>query len=312
MRIIFFGTGNFGIPTVKRLINSEHDLLAVVTQPDKHSGRGWNMQAAPVKAFIEKAAPGMDVLQPVKVSETSFIDEMKALSADIFVVVDYGQLIPERLLNIPSGTCINLHPSLLPRYRGASPVNYAILNGDIEAGNTVIRMDAQMDSGDIVLQDEMLISEKETAPELHERLSQGGAELVLKAVELIESDEAIYEAQKDEEATYAPRLVKQDGLVDWKNSAVEIERQVRAMQPWPGAFTLWGGKTLKIFDSEIVCDVPAKASPGSVIDTTELIVATGEGSIRIKNLQIEGKKRMSATEFLRGYSIDEETVLGDE
>ncbi len=309
MRIVFFGTGKFAVPVLKRLLASDHEIAAVVTQPDKKKGRGWNVQPTPVKAVVEQMRPEVHVFQPEKASEASFIDEMRGMGADFFVVVDYGKKLPKVLLDLPGKYCINLHPSLLPKYRGAAPVNWAVLNGDKETGNTVIKMSEEMDAGDIIAQEKVEIGEDETAVSLLERLSRDGADLVMKVIDMAEAGEESFTAQDEKGASYAPRLTKEQGRIDWTISAAEITRKVKAMQPWPGAFTSLGGRTLKIIEACTESGT-SDAPPGAVTDVKAFIVSTGEGSVRIKMLQIEGKKIMPVREFLKGHRIEKGTVLG--
>lgn len=309
MKIIFFGTGKFSLPTLKKLTESHHRTLAVVTQPDRRRGRGWNLQPALVKALVEQISPGLHVFQPEKASDASFISAVKGMNADVIVVVDYGQILTDELLEAPQKCCINLHPSLLPAYRGASPINRAILNGEKKTGNTVIKMTSRMDAGDIILQEEMEIISDEDADSLSQRLSQSGAELVLKALEKIESGEKSFVKQDESRASYAPKLKKEEGEINWASQAEEISRKVRGMQPWPGAFTYLDGKVIKVLKAEATS--PEETAPaGAIVDTEKFIVATGKGAIKIKTLQMEGKKAVSSGEFLRGHHLEEGTILG--
>jgi methionyl-tRNA formyltransferase len=309
MRIIFFGTGTFGIPTLRRLIESPHKVLAVVTQPDRKKGRGWKVQPTPVKEFIGKTHPEMEVIQPGKASDPGFVKHLETMNADLFVVVDYGQILSKELLDVPSKYCVNLHPSLLPKYRGPSPVNWAIMNGDGETGNTVIKMNEHMDAGDMILQEETVLKGDETAGELLERLSCEGAGLVVKALELIEKGAENMVEQDESRVTHAPKLTKEMGRIDWNRPAQEIIRQVRAMSPWPGAFTYLDGKVLKVHKAEL-CDENAKGRPGEICDTEKFTISACNGKICVKVLQLEGKKAMSPGEFLRGYHIKDGTILG--
>ncbi|MBU1084488.1 MAG: methionyl-tRNA formyltransferase, partial [Candidatus Omnitrophica bacterium] len=250
MKIIFFGTGDFGLSTLKRLIKSGHDIAAVVTQPDKKKGRGMGVHPTPVKALIEDTMPGTDVLQPGKLTG-EFIEDIKRPEADVFVVVDYGKILPVSVLELPKRYCINLHPSLLPKYRGSSPVNQAILNGDAVTGNTVIKINERMDAGEILLQEEFIIGKDEDALSLSERLSAHGAELIIKTLDMIAAGKETLTAQDESEATYAAKLKKEDGEIDWTRTAEEIDRKIRGLKPWPGAFTYINGKMLKILEAEI-------------------------------------------------------------
>lgn len=310
MRIVFFGTGKFGIPTLERLVESRHKVAAVVSQPDRKKGRGMKIQPTPVKKFVWTSRPEIEVIQPEKASEKGFIEHIKTLKADVFVVIDYGQILKKELLEVPSKYCINLHPSLLPRYRGPSPVAWAILNGDKQTGNTVVKMNEKMDAGDIVLQKKAPIREDDTAGELLERLSYEGAELVLKAIEIIDSKAENIVPQNEKTATYAPKLTRDMGMIDWRDDAESIARKVRAMQPWPGAFTYLDGKVLKIIEVEAHDPRSTETDAGKVSAGEEFVVSACKGRIYIKMLQLEGKKVMSQEEFLRGYRIKANTILG--
>jgi len=314
MRIIFFGTGAFGIPSLKKIVKSGHDLAAVVTQPDRMRGRGWNVIPTAVKAHIQSTVPGMEILQPGKASDPDFLRIIEGKRAEIFVVIDYGQILVRRLMDMASKCCINLHPSLLPAYRGAAPINYAILNGEKKTGATVIRMDEKMDAGDIILQSETVINDSETAVDLGERLSQAGSELVMRSLELLEGEGVKYTEQDEGKVSYAPRLKKTDGKIDWGEPAEFISRKVRAMQPWPGAYTSYKNKGLKIQQAVIIDDKSAGGGypPGAVMDEKNLIVKAGRGCIKIVSLQPEGKRRMTAEEFRRGHDIPLGATLGEQ
>ena len=250
MRIIFFGTGKFAMPTIKSLLDSNHELAAVVTQPDSKQGRGWNLLPPLVKAFVEKAAPELEVLQPENASEEEFIRYLRAAGADVFVVVDYGKILPSEVLDVPKKGCLNLHPSLLPKYRGASPLNWVIVNGEKETGITVIMMNERMDAGSIVAQEATPIGE-EDAVELGERLSREGAGLVMKSLAAIADGSASPREQDEEKASYASKFKKNDGEVDWTQPAANICARIKGLQPWPGAFTRLDGRTLKILKAKV-------------------------------------------------------------
>ena len=310
MRIVFFGTGNFCLQALKKLINSDHEVVGVVTQPDKRKGRGWNINSGTIKAYLEQAWPGMDILQPENIREKEFIERLSTLDADVFVVIDYGKKLPEDVLNLPKKYCVNLHPSLLPKYRGAAPVNWAILNNEKKTGNTIFRMAEEMDAGDIICQNEMIIDERVTAVDLAERLSREGADLLIKALDLIESGDADLIAQDEGNVSFAPKLQKEDGRIDWHDPAVNIKLLIRAMQPWPGALTSLEGKKLKIFAAKVIEGIDLSGEPGTILAEGELIVQTGESALSITELQLEGKKRMKAEDFLRGAKVGKGTKLG--
>ncbi len=244
MRIVFFGSGDFGEPTLKKLLESKHEVAAVVTQPDRKKGRGWNVQPTPYKAFMEQAAPGVEVLQPEKVSDPELAVDLRKIEADVFIVIDYGQFLSKEILSVPKKYCINLHPSLLPKYRGAAPINRALMDGEKTTGNTVMKMNERMDAGDIILQEATPVLKDEDAVLLSARLADMGAALVMKALELIEQGSEKPSVQDEKSATYAKKLTKEDGLIDWSKSTEEIMRRVKGARPWPGAFTALDGKML--------------------------------------------------------------------
>ena len=310
MNIIFFGTGNFALETLKRLVGSHHNLLSVVTRPDRKKGRGWKVEPQPIKAFIQANCPKVPIFQPEKVSDNDFIEKLKGLYTDVFVVVDYGQILSEEVLRIPKKYCINLHPSLLPKYRGAAPVERAVLAGEKKTGNTIIVMNSRMDAGDIIAQVETTIAEREDAVRLSLRLSAEGADLMIKVLNEIASGEKKPRAQNEQAATYAPKLKKEEGKIDWSNSAEEIERKIRGLKPWPGAFTYLDGKMLKIIEAEIVVSANEDHSPGEVYGEKEIFVSTGKDSLLITKLQIEGKKIMPAEEFLKGRKLKYGKIFG--
>lgn len=312
MKIVFFGTGDFGIPTLKSLLSSPYELAAAVTRSDTRKGRGWNIVPTPVKDIMEKVAPGIPVLQPVKLSDPDFIENLKKFDADIFVVVDYGRILPSEVLNIPRKFCVNLHPSLLPLYRGPAPVNRAVLSGDKVTGNTVIKMNERMDSGDIIVQERIDTGEYDTADVLENKLSLRGAALILKALGLIDSGNASFVAQDESKATYAAKLEKQEGKIDWNLPASEIALKVRGLRPWPGAYTFLNGKVLKVLQAS-ACDMPkGKFAPGEILSAgAKFIVSTKEGALRVAKLQLEGKKAMTSDEFLKGHQGLAGKVLGE-
>ncbi|MBF0216258.1 MAG: methionyl-tRNA formyltransferase [Candidatus Omnitrophica bacterium] len=313
MRIIFFGTGDFAIPTLRKLLHSGNEIQCVVTQPDSRRGRGWNLLPSPVKAFAEKAAPGIPILQPVSASEEEFLSGIRSKKPDLIVVVDYGQFLKKALLEIPSMECVNLHPSILPKYRGAAPVNWAILNGETRTGVTVFRMSARMDAGDILFADELDIRENEKASDLLDRLSQKGADLIVGSLEKISSGRVTPKPQDEKAATFAPKLAKNDGEIDWKDGAERILRLVRAMDPWPSSWTRIEGRSLKILDASMADGGGSDSIPGTVTSEYPLIVKTGDNKgILINTLQMEGKKQMSAEEFIRGYGDIQWMVLGSQ
>jgi methionyl-tRNA formyltransferase len=311
MRVVFFGTGNFGIPTLKGLLRSTHAVAAAVTRPDVRKGRGWNVLPTPVKEIAEKVAPGMMVLQPEKLTDEGFLENLRNLNADVFVVVDYGKILPPDLLEMPEKYCINLHPSLLPLYRGAAPVSRAIMNGDKVTGNTVIKMNERMDAGDVIVRESLDIEEHDTSDVLENKLSLRGSALVLRALDLLASGRADLERQDESLATYAPKLEKAEGKIDWSMPASEIALRVRGLQPWPGAYTYLNGKVLKVIQASTCVCPEGDFAFGEVLQAdTRMAVKAREGALRVSKLQLEGKKAMTSDEFLMGHQRIKGMVLG--
>jgi len=307
MKILFMGTPDFAVPILETL-SKEHQVLAVVTQPDRPKGRGHGVVFSPVKEYA--LSLGMPVLQPEKVRNDAFVEEITALGADIFVVVAYGQLLPPRILQIPPLGCINIHASLLPHYRGAAPMQRAILNGDTVTGVTIMYMAKGMDTGDMILKKTMPIEESDRFADVHDKMAVLSCEYIVEALAQVEAGTAAREPQNDEEATYAPMLTKEEGRVDWSGSTARIINQVRALDPWPGTYTSYEGQVLKIWE----CipwdgDIP-DAKPGEVLESgVHLLVKTGDGALSVTEIQGQGSKRMSAGDYLRGRPIEIGTVL---
>lgn len=304
MNIVFFGTSEFAIPTLRSLLDSTHKILAVVTQPDRKKGRRLKLSPPPTKVLaLAKLIP---VHQPQDASGRESIGYLKGLDADLFVVVSFGQILKREVLSIPKFYSINLHGSLLPRYRGAAPTNWAIINGDEISGVTVIKMDERMDEGDIILKKEMKIDRDDTNITLSEKLSDLGVVTLLEAVKLVNAKSAAFTKQDNSQATYAPKLSKEDGLIDWKSDAVKIHNKVRGLLPWPGAYTHFEGRILKIWNTEISASSREGAKFGEVIDIVKgkgIAVHADGGDLIIKYLQLEGKKILDADSFLRGHKI---------
>lgn len=303
-RIVFMGTPRFAVPSLEALIEAGHGVAAVVTQPDKPQGRGMSSLPSPVKKAA--LAHGIPVLTPVKLRDDAFIGELEGLGADFFVVVAYGKILPQRVLDIPPKGCVNLHASLLPRYRGAAPINWAIVNGESETGVSTMLMDAGMDTGPVLLEKRVPIGKDETAEDLAVNLSTLGAALLVETVKLLSEDGLKPRAQDNSNATYAPVLKKEDGEIDWTRSAREIKDLMRGLYPWPGAYTRWNGRTIKIHSGRAVAG-EAKSPAGTVESVSKegILVATGSGLFEITELQPENKRRMPAGEFVRGYRIAE-------
>ena len=304
MRIAFMGTAELAGPCLEAVAKAPgHEVIAVVTQPDRPKGRDLQPAPPPVKVVAERL--GLPVQQPLKIREPTAIDALRATQPDLVVVVAYGQILPKSVLEIPRLGCINVHTSLLPRWRGAAPIQYAILHGDRETGVTTMYMDEHMDTGDIILQCAQLIHADDTTATLHDRLAKLGADLLVETVGLIAEGKAPRAKQDEAKATYAKKLTKEDGRIDWTRSAVEIERQIRAFNPWPSAYTHAGDLLLKIWKAEIVEGV--SSNPGEVL--SDIVVATGQGGLRILELQPANSKRMLVDAFLRGHPIQPGTVL---
>jgi methionyl-tRNA formyltransferase len=313
MRIVFIGTGEIGVPTLRALLDSEHEVVAVVTQPDKPVGREQRIEPPPIKKVITRSGgfqtgvgrsaagepPLLEVLQPAKIKDPQAIEEVRALKPDVIVVVAYGQILPLDVLEIPRLACLNLHASLLPRWRGAAPIQATIAAGDCETGITVMHMDEGLDTGDILLQSSVEILPNDTGGSLHDRLAQIAPEALLESLRLLAAGSAPRIPQDNARATYAPKLKREHGQIDWSESAEAIERRIRAYNPWPGAFMKVGRQNLKVFSASVV---DRTGQPGEILrNDKDLIVVTGKGALSLAEVQLEGKRRMTAAEFLRGH-----------
>lgn len=303
MRIIFMGTPDFSVPTLESLMQSRHEVIAVVTQPDKPKGRGGAVQMPPVKETALKY--NIPVYQPVRAKDPTFVEEMRTLKPDAMVVIAFGQILSEELLEVPKYGCINIHASLLPAYRGASPIQWAVINGDRETGITTMMMDAGMDTGDILETAVISLEEKETGGSLFDRLSSMGGELILSTLEKAENGTLVRTPQEHEKATYVKKIPKTLGDIDWTMDAAAIERLIRGLNPWPSAYTHWNGKLLKIWDAQVLPSA-SSAAAGTILmaSGSELHVQTGNGILKINSVQLEGKKRMDTAAFLRGYPVE--------
>jgi methionyl-tRNA formyltransferase len=310
-RTIFFGTPSFAVPTLKGLLEGPDEVVAVVTQPDRKKGRGQRVAFSAVKeeALLNRTREIL-LFQPERVREGIFQENLRDLRPDLFVVAAYGQILPKSLLEIPRYGAINVHASLLPKYRGAAPIAWAILRGERVTGVTIMRMDEGMDTGDILSQKEVLLEEGETAETLHDKLAFLGAPFLLETVSKMKRGEVTPIRQDSSQVIYAPPLKKEDGRIDWRREAVEIDRQVRAFSPWPGAYTSVEGQFLKIYRGEVRGEKPGGNAGKVLWAGMEFIeVGTGGGSFLIKEVQREGKKRMSIREFLTGHPIPVGTVF---
>lgn len=303
MRIVFMGTPEFAIPSLKILLENQYEIPAVVTVPDKPRGRGQELAPPPVKEFALKHK--LEILQPISLKDKDFIDRLAQLSADLTVVVAF-RILPREVFEIPRRGSINLHASLLPKYRGAAPINWAIINGEKETGVTTFFLKEMVDTGNIILQARTPINDDETAGELHDRLAEIGAEIVLQTVRLIELGRAHPRGQDNALATYAPKIERQMCKIDWAKTTEEVHNFVRGLSPDPTAFTYHNGKRLNIYRTRKSKVEAPSGTPGEVIDRTktELLIATRDGVLAIEEIQREGKKRMKVEEFLRGYRIE--------
>jgi len=307
-RIVFFGTPSFALPALQTLFERTDEVVAVVTQPDRERGRGRRVVFSPVKELTLRHH--LTLLQPERVKEELFQETLRGLQPDIIIVVAFGQILPKSILNIPQYGAINVHASLLPQYRGAAPIAWAILNGEKVTGITTMVMDEGMDTGDILLQVETPIGNEETCETLHDRLASLGAQLLRETLEKMKAGNIHPIPQDHSKATYAPPLRKEDGHIDWKKGADEIDRQVRAFNPWPGAFTKLDDQWLKIYRGE-VRERTLTGKTGAVVwvGSDFIEVETGKDSLRIKEVQLEGRRRMTIRDFLSGHSIPVGTVF---
>jgi methionyl-tRNA formyltransferase len=308
MRIVYMGTPEFSVPALKALVEVGHDVVAVVTQPDKPKGRGKEIQMTPVKEqALEFHIP---VYQPVKARDPEFVKILSDLAPDVMVVAAFGQLLPKSILDIPKYGCVNIHASLLPKYRGASPIQYAVINGEKESGITTMMMAELLDTGDMLDQEILTLDPKETGGSLHDRLSVVGGALLLKTLKKLEEGTAVRIPQDETQSCYVGMIKKSMGDIDWSMDAEVIERLIRGLNPWPSAFTSWNGKVIKIWEAFVI-EKEYEGACGQVVeaDRDHLVVKTGKGGLSIRELQLQGKKRMDIGAFLRGYQVAEGTVF---
>ena len=309
MKVIFMGTPDFSVGTLAALVEAGHEVVLAVTQPDKPKGRGKEMQYTPVKEYaLEKGIP---VYQSERVRRPECIEELKKYQADVCVVIAFGQILPKEILEMTPCGCINVHASLLPKYRGAAPIQWAIINGESVSGVTTMQMDEGLDTGDMLEKVEVPLGEKITGGELHDLLAEAGAKLCVQTLEKLEKGELKPEKQGETPTAYARMLDKKLGNIDWTRPAIEIERLIRGLNPWPSAYTTWNEKTMKIWAADVV-DAQETAEPGTITEVTKqtFSVQTGDGVLQIKELQIPGKKKMSSDAFLRGYQVKTGEKLG--
>lgn len=308
MRIVFMGTPDFSVGALETIIEAGHKVEAVVTQPDKKKGRGNQVQFTPVKEAALKH--NLTVYQPVKVRDEEFVNILKDIKPDVMVVVAFGQIVSKEILDIPKYGCINIHASLLPKYRGSAPIQWSIINGDEKTGVTTMQMNEGIDTGDILEVEEVIIDRKETGGSLFDKLSEVGAKLIIHTLENIEKGNITPVKQNEAEASHVKMLTKEFGRIDFNKPAVEIERLIRGLNPWPSAYTKLDNKTLKIWDADVV-DKEYEGSVGEVVDVdkTCIYIKTGDKTLAINELQLEGKKRMETSAFLLGYKIEKGVIL---
>lgn len=310
MRVIFMGTPDFATGTLEEIVKAGHEVAGVVTQPDKPKGRGKTMMPTPVKETALKY--NLPVYQPKKVREPEFVELLRSLKPDVMVVAAFGQIITKEILEMPKYGCINVHASLLPAYRGAAPIQWAVINGDKESGVTIMQMDEGIDTGDMIEKAVVPIAEDETGGSLFDKLSHTGAKLCVKVLRDLEEGKAVRKKQPEESTTpYAKMIDKKMGEVDWKKSAKEIEQLIRGLNPWPSAYTKVHGKTLKLWKAKVLLET-SQMNPGQIVKVTKdsFAVQAGQGMLEIQELQLEGKKRMDTSSFLRGYALAEGESLG--
>ena len=305
MRLVFIGTGEIGVPTLQALLESaRHQLAGVVTQPDKPAGRDQELRAPPIKTAIARSA--VPIFQPARIRASEAIEQIRALNPEVIVAMAYGQILPKTVLEIPRIACLNLHASLLPRYRGAAPIQAAIVAEDRETGITVMYVDEGLDTGDILMQSRIDISPNETGSSLHDRLGEIAAEALIESLDLLSKGAAPRIPQDDALASYAPKLTRDQGKIDWTEPAVVIERKIRAFDPWPSTFMLLDGpggrsQKLKIFRASVVPG--EQAAPGKILraDQEGILISAKSGAVLLGEVQLEGKRRMSAAEFVHGH-----------
>lgn len=310
MKVIFMGTPDFSVGTLKALVEAGYEVVLAVTQPDKPKGRGKEMQFTPVKECATEY--GIPVYQPKRIREPECVEVLRNYEADIMVVVAFGQILPKEILEMCPYGCVNVHASLLPKYRGAAPIQWAIIDGEEVTGVTTMQMNEGLDTGDMLLKTEVAIEPKETGGSLHDKLSEAGAALCVETLKALEAHTITPIPQGEMTTAYAKMLDKQLGNIDWKKSATAIERLIRGLSPWPSAYTSWNGNVMKIWDASALEETERNV-PGMIVrvEKDAFYVQTGSGLLKVSELQIPGKKRMDAGAFLRGYQVKEGEILGE-
>ena len=308
MKVIFMGTPDFSVGTLEALAEAGHEVVLAVTQPDKPKGRGGKMQYTPVKeAALARDIP---VYQPKKIREPECIEELKKYNADIMVVIAFGQILPKEILQMTPYGCINVHASLLPKYRGAAPIQWAVIDGEKFSGVTTMQMNEGLDTGDMILKTEIPLDPKETGGSLHDKLAEAGAKLCVETLKCLEDKTATWEPQGESTTAYAKMLDKNLGNINWNDPAVQIERLIRGLNPWPSAYTHWNDKVIKLWQADVVEDnTDQEAGTIVKVEKDSFYVQTGEGLLKIEELQLQGKKRMDACAFLRGNHLEYGEIL---
>lgn len=311
MKVVFMGTPDIAVPCLQKLIDEGHEVAAVVTQPDKPKGRGKKLAMPPVKELAVKY--DIPVLQPVRARDEEFVKSIKEINPDLIVVIAFGQILGKDLLEIPKYGCINVHVSLLPKYRGAAPINWVIINGEKKTGITTMYMDEGLDTGDIILSKEFDLDRYITAGELHDRMMVEGAEILKDTIDLIEKGEAKRTPQNHDEFSYAPIMDRNLGNIDFTKSAEEIHNLARGVNPWPGAYTFYNDVKMKIWKTDVLNEKSSK-EPGTVlsVDKNGIKISTGDGILLVEEIQMPNKRRMPVSEYIKGNSIDTGAILGQE
>jgi methionyl-tRNA formyltransferase len=310
MRLVFLGTPAFAVPTLERMVQAGHRVPVVVTQPDRPRGRGRNTAPSPVKEAAARL--GLPVYQPERVRRPEALDYLRGLGADGMVVVGYGQIIPQSVIDLAPFGIINVHASLLPKYRGAGPIQWAIVNGETRTGVTTMRIDAGLDTGDMLLKARTEIGPEENAIELGQRLAATGADLLVETMARLAAGTIVAEKQDGSQATLAPMLKKEDGLIDWTGTAQGIHNRVRGLQPWPGAYTTFRGQTMHVWRSRVISPEDAGGNArATFVSLKPLVVRCGEGALELLDVQLEGRKRISAADFANGQRLTENDMLGE-
>ncbi|GAA3651857.1 methionyl-tRNA formyltransferase [Asaccharospora irregularis] len=309
MKIVFMGTPDIAVPCLQKIIDEGHEVIGVVTQPDKPKGRGKKLGMSPVKELALKY--DIPVYQPIRARDDEFVQTLKHLNPELIVVVAFGQILPKAILDIPKLGCINVHVSLLPKYRGAAPINWVIINGEQKTGVTTMYMDEGLDTGDMILKSEVDLDDNITAGELHDKMMEIGADTLKQTMDLIEKGCAPREPQNHDEFSYAPIMNKSLGNIKWNNSAKEIHNLVRGVNPWPSAYTIYNGDTMKIWKTEVLGERSDK-TPGTIlkVDKDGIRISTEDNIILVKEIQMPGKKRVLVSEYIKGNTIESGAILG--